>query len=214
MLMQATGGRRRPDPEAMAEQLFSRLDTDNQGYIEQADLEAALATANGSSETSGASSLFAQLDGDGDGKVTKDEFSTALKAVAEQLDSQFAEMRMQGGMPPPPPPLPQDDAGFSKEELENQLSEIGDSDSKRSGLISKIVENFDAADTDGDGKVSFMEAMAYDQANGAASAESGASSATKTVSSEQQLMLQIMRLAEAYGLTGENSSTATIAASA
>ncbi|MBW7900994.1 MAG: EF-hand domain-containing protein [Rhodocyclaceae bacterium] len=164
--------RQRPDPSAMAEKLFSALDTDSQGYIEQADLETAFGKIG--TDANGAAELFAQLDGDGDGKVTQDEFSSAMQAAADELDAQFGAMRMQGGMPPPPPPA--DDAGFTQEELASQLSEIGDSDSQRADLISNILANFEAADADGDGKVSFQEALAYDEENRAQS--SGAASAT------------------------------------
>jgi hypothetical protein len=41
----------------------------------------------------------------------------------------------------PPPPQDGNDAGFTKDELTGQLKEIGSSDSKRSALISKIIDN-------------------------------------------------------------------------
>lgn len=209
-------GARRPDPAAMAEKLFSRLDTDNQGYIEQADLETAFGKIDGTGESTDAAAVFAQLDGDSDGKVTKDELSTALSAVAEQLDSQFAEMRMREGMPPPPP---QDDAGFTKDQLQGQLDEIDSSDSQRAELIADIVGNFDAADADGDGKVSFSEAMAYqeDQSSGNATAASASTTEKSTTNdqSERQLMMQIMRLVQAYDPNGANDrATSTIATAA
>lgn len=210
------GGRRRPDAAEMAEKLFSKLDTSGQGYIEQSDLQKAFSQIGSTSESESASDLFAKLDSDSDGKVTKDEFSTALKAAAEQLDNQFASMRMQGGgaMPPPPPP-PGNDAGFTKGELSSQLNEIGSSDSERSSLISDIVQNFDEADTDGDGKVSFQEAMTYEQSQ---SSSSGSSEANATVASEdsnQKLMMQIMRLMQAYNPeNGEKNAATTIATTA
>jgi Ca2+-binding EF-hand superfamily protein len=114
-----------------------------------------------------------------------------------------------GAMPPPPP---QNDAGFTKEELQSQLDEIGSSDSKRSSLISKVVENFDTADTNGDGKVSFKEAMAYDQSGTSASTGTTSSSDTSASSSEAQLMLQIMKLAQAYGLFGEEQKSSSVSA--
>ena len=222
MTTQAMGGRHRPDPAKMAAELFSRIDTDSQGYIEESDLQAAFSKIGSSSETSSAADLFSQLDSDGDGKVTKEEFSTVLQSVSNQLDSQFEQMRMSGamqgmgGMPPPPPP--QNDEGFTKDELESQLSEIGTSDSKRSSLISNIVENFDAADTDGDGKVSFKEAMAYDQSNAATASSTSASSTSSTAISDdanQKLMMQIMKLVHGYNLDSKGSSLlSTISASA
>ncbi len=149
-------------------QLFSRLDSKGQGYLEKSDFAAAF-SAIGESDESTIADVFAVLDGDSDGKVTESEFSSTLSQLQQELDSQFTQMRMQGmagqgpqgmagGMPPPPPP---NDEGFTEDELTAQLEEIGDSDSDRASLISDIVANFEAADTDSDGKVSFQEAMAY-----------------------------------------------------
>jgi Ca2+-binding EF-hand superfamily protein len=148
-------------------QLFSRLDSKGQGYLEKSDFAAAF-SAIGESDESTVADVFAVLDGDSDGKVTESEFSSTLSQLQQELDSQFTQMRMQGmagqgpqgmagGMPPPPP----NDEGFTEDELTAQLEEIGDSDSDRASLISDIVANFEAADTDSDGKVSFQEAMAY-----------------------------------------------------
>jgi Ca2+-binding EF-hand superfamily protein len=188
----------------MASLLFSKLDTKNQGYIEKSDLASAFSQlASKGSGDSSADSVFAALDSDSDGKVTESELSTVLSQLQEQLDGEFNRMRMQGGahggpqgmagMPPPPPPA--DDAGFTEEELTVQLEEADGSDSARSELLSKIVDNFAAADSNGDGKVSFQEAMAYDQST---ASETGTSTASN---SEAQVMRQIMELLHAYGST-------------
>jgi len=222
-MMQGMRPMRKPDPAEMADNLFSKLDTSGQGYLEKADLEAAFSSI--STETDNATdvdSLFTQLDSDSDGKVTKEEFSSRLQALSEQLDAQFQSMRMQEGMGGmggmggmqgmPPPPPPQDDAGFTKEELQSQLDEIGETDSKRSSLISSVIENFDAADADGDGKVTFREVMAYQEASGSESSASASGNGT-TVSdtdSNARLMLQIMRLAQAYGLGGEHEKSSSL----
>lgn len=212
------GGRARPDPAKMAEDLFAQIDTKGQGYIEKSDLQSAFAqisSSSGSESSASVDEVFGQLDGDGDGKVTQDEMTTSLKKLADELDSQFDQMRMAGGMGGPggmPPAPPQDDAGFSKDELESQLDEIGSSDSKRSTLISSIVGNFDKADTDGDGKVSFKEAMAYDQtsqgsttsSSTSSTALSSSSTATATDSSDLAVMKRIMELMHAY--VGNESS--------
>jgi Ca2+-binding EF-hand superfamily protein len=192
----------RPDSTKLAEDLFSKIDTTGKGYIEQADLEAAFGQVSSTSGTSSADELFTTLDSDSDGKVTQDELSSGLKSLMDSLDSQFQNKRMSdamGGMPPPPPP--ENDSGFTKEELQTQLDEIGSTDSKRSSLLSSVIENFDKADTDGDGKVSFKEAMAYDQSTSSTSSSTtNSDSTTASTSSEAQLMLQIMKLVQAYGL--------------
>ena len=175
--------------------------------------------SSNSGNTASVDEVFKQLDANTDGKVTKQEMSDSLTKLAEQLDSQFNSMRTSGmgGMPPPPPP-PQgsDSAGFTKDELQSQLDEIGSSDSKRSSLISNIVSNFDEADTDGDGKVSMQEAMSYDQAN-----QTSSSASTKSGSatnSEASVMMKIMQLVQAYGGFGQDSneasSTGTLSVSA
>ena len=221
----ATSGaqrRHRPDPAKMAEDLFSQLDTSGKGYIDESDLASALSgvTSTSSAQTAGnsasASDIFNQLDSNGDGKITKDELSTGIAKLAESLDSQYDQSRVQGGMPPPPP---SDDTGFTKDELSSQLSAIGSSDPTRSSLISKIVANFDKADTNQDGKVSFQEAMAYDQssstsassstASGAARAAANTTSATSTASekTEAQIFRQIMDLMRSYGHDGQSSQS-------
>lgn len=200
----------------MASMLFSKLDTKSQGYLEKSDLASAFSqiTTNASQSTSSTSAedVFTALDSNSDGKVTKDEFATVLAKLQESVSSQFGgPMQGPGGMPPPPPA---DDAGFTKEELTSQLESIDSSDTKRSELINKIVENFEAADTDSDGKVSFKEAMAYDKSTESTSAsDTGTATATTTANnSDAEVMMKIMQLMHAYG-TGqdqENSGIATL----
>ncbi|GLT24104.1 hypothetical protein GCM10007933_35760 [Zoogloea oryzae] len=209
----------RPDPSQMASKLFSRLDTKGQGFIEQSDLQSAFSQVFGNASSSQAndasSQLFSALDGDSNGKVTESEFSTGMQKLAEALDSQAFSSRMggAGGMPPPPPPGGgQDDAGFTKDELQSQLEEIGSTDSKRSSLISSVVENFDKADTNGDGKVSATEAMAYEQST--QSSTSGSSTQTGSTSSSSQtdamLAHRLMELMRAYG--GDSTTSAASSA--
>jgi Ca2+-binding EF-hand superfamily protein len=223
MNMQGTHHRQRPNPAEMAENLFFKLDTSGQGYISKTDLQAALDSVKSGSTSNSADDLFSKLDTDSDGKVTKQEFSDVLTSMAQQMDQQFANMRMSGtmggghggGMPPPPPPGGKD-GGFTKDELSSQLKEIGSTDSNRSSLISSIVQNFDAADTNGDGKVSFKEAMSFDQAARSSSSATGAANAADTATSttadtsSTKLMQQIMRLMQAYNV-GENRSNSAAA---
>jgi Ca2+-binding EF-hand superfamily protein len=200
-----TSGMKRPSADQMAEKLFSKLDTSGKGYIEQSDLESAFSglastsTTRGTNNIVSASEIFSQLDGDGDGKITQTEMTASLQKLSEALDSQFNQIRMQGGMPPPPP-AEETDSGFTKEELTSQLAEIGSSDSERSSLISKIVQNFDEADTDGDGKVSLQEAMAYDQAtNSENSTPSSIPDTSSTQNADAKVFHRIMELMRAYG---------------
>lgn len=209
---------------SMASTLFAKLDTKQQGYIEQTDLATAFSKISGNSGN--VEEMFSTLDEDSDGKLTQSELTSSLTKLAEQLDNQFNSLRMEqamssmggpggpggsGGMPPPPP---ENDEGFTEDELSAQLEEIGSSDSKRSSLISSVLENFDEADTDGDGKVSFKEAMAYDQASSSvgstsstSSTVSGASSSSASVASDGEfaVMLRMMQLAQSYGIFDESA---------
>lgn len=222
------GMRPRPDATKMAEELFSKLDSSGQGSLSKADFQSALdSTASTSTASSDVDDLFSQLDTDSDGSVTKQEFTDALKQLSDQMDQQFESMRMQqamqgggaggmGGMPPPPPDGG-DDSGFTQEELSSQLSEIGSSDSTRSTMISNIVDNFDEADTDSDGKVSFKEAMAFDQSTSTSTATSSSSSSSSSTSSstdantvsstERKTMMQIMQLMQAYNIGNDGGGS-------
>ncbi|MDP5240194.1 EF-hand domain-containing protein [Uliginosibacterium sp. 31-16] len=200
---------------SLASTLFARLDTKSQGYIEKTDLQSAFDKISASSSASSADEVFSSLDSDQDGKITESELSSSLQKLADQIDSQLDGMRMSsamsamgepggaGGMPPPPPA---DDEGFTQDELSSQLDEIGSTDSKRSSLISNIVANFDEADTDGNGKVSMQEAMAYDQANSSTSSSGASSTGTTSTENEFAVMLKVMQLAQSYGAFGTNSA--------
>jgi Ca2+-binding EF-hand superfamily protein len=235
MAMQETShtrAMRRPDPEAMASEAFAKIDTSGRGYIEKADLQSAMdSVRSAAGSTSGVSvdDLFAKLDGDGDGKVTKDEFSNGSKGIVDQMRQQYGDMRRLSGMGGmsgmPPAPLPGGGgAGFTKDELTSQLDSIGSSDDPRSALLSSIVDSFDAADTDGDGKVSFSEARTFaassesDDAVSASSPSASSTSSTSTSSASSDLTAsltqQISRLLHAYGAAAASSDTSTLALSA
>lgn len=198
----------------IASNLFSKLDTKNKGYLEKSDLQSAFSAISSDSDSSGnVDDVFSQLDSDGDGKVTKDEMTSSLQKLAEELDNQFTQARMQqaGGMPPPPPP--QNDEGFTKDELQSQLDEIGSTDSQRSSLISKVVSNFSAADTNSDGKVTAQEAMTYNQktTTNSTDGQTGSSASSSSSSNnEMSVLLRIMQLANAYGVSGNDSSASSL----
>lgn len=224
-----------------ASSIFSKLDTSNQGYIDKSTLQSAFdsissSTSSSSSSSSSVDSLFSSIDGNSDGKVTKSELTSSLEQLASQLNNAFDQMRMSGGQggpggmaggphPGPPPSDGQNgkssDTGFTKDELTQQLSDMGSTDSKRSSLISSIVSNFDKADANGDGKVNREEAMAFgkSQQNASSSGSTGSTSATSSSSSskssEAAYMMQMMMLTQAYGgssTTGLLNSSLSVSA--
>lgn len=206
MMMQGMGRMQRQDPSKMAEELFSKLDTSGKGYIEQSDLQAAFQSVPASSSTS-AGDVFASLDGDSDGKVTRQEMSDSIKKLSESLDNQFNSMRMSGAMAGMGMRRGGDEAGLTEEDLNSRLASIGNADSHRASMLSSLLDNFDQVDTDSDGKVSFEETRAYKQ--------SGQNTATTTnTRGEAEVLMQIMNLAQAYGLGGSNAGRAGLSVTA
>ncbi|WP_223146626.1 EF-hand domain-containing protein [Methylomonas albis] len=216
----------KPDPAKMAEDLFSKLDTKGQGYIEKSDLQAALSSVSGSdsSSSSSADDMFSKLDGNGDGKVTQAEMQATLEKMASELDGPFPRMRMQGqgDMPPPPPGGQEGDQGFTKDQLTSISNDLSSSDSKRSELMSDIASNFDAADSNGDGKVTASEARAYEESKNSSTTTAGSStdaatstsSASTTDDVDKHFMKQMMQLLHAYGGQDRESEGSNISTTA
>lgn len=193
---------------------------------------------------------FKQIDADGDGKATQAEFTSTVSQLkgkgghhhhhktSTSTDSSSADqqampsMSAMAGMQGMPPPLTsssaQDsngvDEGFTSDELKAQLNAISESDTKRSTLINKVLNNFSAADVDGNGKVNFAEAMQLDKtlsnsgssggvnASTLASAPATQNASQSDVSAEQiqqKMMRQIMRMMQAYGSNETLGSAAT-----
>ena len=173
-------------PQQAADRLFSKLDEMGRGAIGSTEMQTAFDTIK-TGATGSADKLFTKLDADGDGKLTRNEFSDSINQLAEQIDQHYMRIRLhgEGGMP-----QPSGHAGFTKEELTAQ--------------ISGIVSNFDKADTNGDGRVSLKEAKAL--ADSAAPAT--ASPLAATSSQNVDLMLQVVRLMQAYGIVGGSTAGA------
>ena len=185
-------GMKRPDPAKMADNLFSKLDTTNKGYLEKSDLQSALSQLSGSDTGSSSSSnssttvdeMFKKLDGNGDGKLTKSEMTSGMKNLADALDSQFNQMRMNGmsqggsegstttsGMNRPDPAKMVDNL-FSKLDTTNKdyleksdlQSALGQSTSadnssgtSSTGSSPNVDEIFKKLDSNGDGKLTKVE---------------------------------------------------------
>ncbi|MFZ6720744.1 EF-hand domain-containing protein [Undibacterium sp. Ji49W] len=195
----------RGDPAKIADSVFSKLDTKNQGYLEISDLETAFgnisgtssstarsttaSTATGASSTSSSSTvndLFKKLDSDGDGKVTKDEFSSGIKKLSDELETQFNARRTSGSRPPPPPDGgggQGEDGGLDKTQLTDLASKVGESNSSAGAALTQVAQNFEAADTNQDGKVSIQESIAYLEKTASASGSSSTGTSTSATAS-------------------------------
>lgn len=180
MMFSRTGGaRQRPDASQMADDLFSKLDTQNKGYLESSDLASALGSNSSSTSSASAEEVFKSLDSDSDGKLTKTELSDGLKKVQDQLESSFQAMRTKGKGDMPPPPPPQGGNGDA------------DSDTDSSSTSSSQSASYDPADTNKDGTVSATEALAYALSNSSSTSSSSdastSSSSTDTTASNTDI---------------------------
>lgn len=147
----------RPSAENMSKDLFSKLDTNGQGYIEESDLQSAMdsvTSSSGSSGTLSAKALFSQLDGDGDGKVTEQELTATFQSLADEMGVR-ARIADQNTRQPD---------GEAPSYTRDQLTEMSTSDSVDSNMqsvFSQLADNFDSADANGDGSISGDEAKSY-----------------------------------------------------
>lgn len=173
-------------PEQKADKLFAKLDEMGRGEIGAGELQAAFGKI-GSAATAGADRLFARLDADGDGKLTRGEFSRSINRLAEQLDEHYLRLRLQGDGRLPA--LASSDTGFTREEL--------------SGQLTNIISNFGKVDADGDGRASLREIQAY--------ARQGRLEQASPANANVELMLQVVRLMQAYGVVGGAPVTAEAA---
>jgi len=205
MMMGGMRGMHRPDPSQMADKLFSKLDTKGQGYIEKSDLASAFDQIASKSSTPSVDDVFSSLDGDGDGKVTQQDMSDGIQKLADQLESQFQSMRMSGGM--------SGGMGMGGGMMgmggmsQSDLSGMAESATGgASEILNDLVQNFDAADTNQDGKVSGQEARAYQSSSDTASS---ATSEPSLSSSDASLMARIMELAASYGAFSQDDQASS-----
>ncbi len=195
--------RHKPDTSKLAAQLFAQLDSKGLGYINKSDLQNAVSSASATSSSTGSvDELFTKLDSNGDGKVSKSEFSDLLQKLADSLDQQAMNARLQQSG------TALEDSGLTQEQLGSMAKELSVSDSKRASLMSDLAANFDKADADHDGKVTIKEAMAYADSKKTASTSQALTTADASASDSQARMLQqLLQLAQAYDSRSKTSST-------
>jgi Ca2+-binding EF-hand superfamily protein len=195
-------GMQRPDPSKMVDNLFAKIDTRNQGYIDKTQLQAAFdqmpsngAASGTSSSASSVDQIFKAFDGNGDNQLTKQEFTDGLKKLADQFESQSGSMGM-GGMPPM--------MGGSVGGMSTSAADQGGATGPGAAMAGlSETKTYDPADTNQDGTVSVEELLAY-QAKTSSSSTASATSSSVTASSASQnngiaLMKQIGKLLSAYG---------------
>jgi hypothetical protein len=88
------------DPQALQEKLFSKLDVNGDGSIDQSELSqfvdfASSATKGASASDSAGADLFKAMDTDGDGTLSKTELADGTKKLFDELRTQL--MSASGG---------------------------------------------------------------------------------------------------------------------
>jgi Ca2+-binding EF-hand superfamily protein len=134
----------------MAQKMFKKIDSNNDGGIDKTELEAIA----GSSSTTDISKLFSKMDTNSDGKIDKSENESALQKLAQKMESAFSRMNGAGGMKGPPPnasemfsKLDTDSSGGISEDEFNAIAKKGDDNGPE---VSEV-------DTDSDGSISETE---------------------------------------------------------
>ena len=190
----------------MASEMFTKIDTKNQGYIDQTTFASAVA----GDDASGAEEAFKALDSDSDGQLTKSELTKGIENLLSQLNRASIQSQGDADRPPPPPPPEggQEDAGLTKDELTKMASET--KDSKLSGQLSTVASNFEAADTNQDGKVTQQEAIAYAKSKSeSASSSSATTESTGSATKNEAAMKKVAELLSHYLSQMGDSSTTT-----
>lgn len=187
---QVRSGGQRPDPAAMQQRLFEKIDGDGDGSVTAAEFSSFSQNAPALPEGVTAPS-FSDFDADSDGALSLSEFAEGSKALEAQLHSQFDSLRAAGGMPPPPPGGEGEQLGLSKSELSSLASALVDSNSTVSGKLTALAENFEAADSNQDGKVSIQELLVY-QAEQDGATDAAASQGSKLQDRLQALVVALL----------------------
>lgn len=205
--------RKRPEAAEVAAQVFAQLDVAGKGYVDSDDLTAALGS---SGDSASARSLFDTMDGDSDGKVTENELATLLQKVADQFEDSFGAARVGQAMGsrPPPPPGGGGDKGMTAEELGAVAGDAEASGSAQAGDLAALVESFDEADTDEDGKVSVQEAMAFRESSASAASADEDSSASRTAASDEagrdeRMLARVLDMLSKYTADSESAASSS-----
>lgn len=180
------------------------------------------AQKSSSTDSSSSNQDIEPADANEDGTVSAKEAQAYAASQASSdtsstssADAQLMQM-LAGGMPPPPPQEGgQGDQGFTKDQLTSMSKGLSSTDSERSKVMSDVAANFDAADINGDGKVSGSEARTFeDSKNASGTGSSTDTSSTSSASNaDAQFMKQMVQLLKSYGFdqTAESSGFSTSA---
>lgn len=192
---------------AMKARMFSKVDADGSGGVDQAELQTLFSKIAEKTGTTAADAqtAFGQMDSDGNGSLSADELDTGMKSLMPPPSStlQFAQQRMGDGPPPggPPPegPPPEGsppgsatDAASSSAASSSSSTSTDPLDTNSDGVVSAqeraaaalldMLQSLAAAmDSDGDGNITKDEVSNFAQQLSAV-LQDGASSGTASSS--------------------------------
>jgi len=207
------------DPTKAASNLFAKIDTSGQGYIDKSELQAAFdkISSDGQGSASDVDDFFSAVDTDNDGKITQQELTSSFQQVADALNAQFDSSRVaRASSDGTPPAQPSVDDIFSsldtknqgyldKDELQAALNQTSGSTDANAQTVDQI---FQALDTDGDNQISKSElSAAFD--NAAASPATQDASASASAGSTQAASAQSAGGAHGGGGAESASSSTT-----
>jgi len=136
--------------------VFDKLDTKSQGFIDKAELTTAF-------EDAGVQDMDVEaIDSDKDGKITKSEMTVGVENLIAQLESSALSGMNGSGTTSSSDDIQIPDSEISSEAAPKEASAPppGKKESPVTGAAATS-ENYEAADTNKDGKVSVKEAVAY-----------------------------------------------------
>lgn len=171
--------------------LFGQLDSQNKGYLEQNDFSSLLSGLQNEQAQNKSEELFSSLDSDGDGQLTSTEFSDNFSNLLYSAQGTMGHR-----------PLPPQDSGKSKDELTALLEDVEQQDEKAAEGLQSLLDNFDTADADGDGKVTMQEAKSFresQQTESSSLASKVSSSSDNSESISKLLNRTLQQLMDTYG---------------
>jgi Ca2+-binding EF-hand superfamily protein len=164
----------------MYQQMFSKIDTNSDGSINNSEMSALL----DESSSNLTDSLFSTLDADQDSLISSMEFSSGLDKLNQEMKKGMDGTEGVSGMagsPPPPPPDQVFDAADADEDglvTKDELASVIGNDG------ADIDELFAQVDTDGDGSITRTEDETFRAQMKETAGQSDASSETATTSTE------------------------------
>jgi Ca2+-binding EF-hand superfamily protein len=172
------------------QEMFKKVDSDGSGSVDATELQSMfddIAKHTGTAMSTTAADALSKMDSNGDGSLDASELDKGMKSLMPQPSSTmaFAQARNGEGGPPPPPP--------SDGTSSTSSSSIDPLDTNKDGVVSEqeraageadIQAILQAADTDGDKKISASEFDKFKDmlSNAVSDLSSSGSSSTSTQS--------------------------------